>query len=122
MKAIQFTQTGEPDVLTLVDLPTPTPKAGEVLVRHTAIGINYIDTYHRSGLYPVPLPFVPGNEGAGVVEAVGEGVTLVRAGQRVAYTTHPGSYAEYVTIPADRLVPIPDVMPCSRPLPPCYRA
>ncbi|AQG78190.1 quinone oxidoreductase family protein [Spirosoma montaniterrae] len=108
MKAIQFTQTGGPDVLALVDLPTPTPKAGEALVRHTAIGINYIDTYHRSGLYPVPLPYVPGNEGAGVVEAVGEGVTVVKPGQRVGYTTHPGSYAEYNTVPADRLVPIPD--------------
>lgn len=108
MKAIQFTQTGGPDVLTLTDLPTPTPKAGEVLVRLTAIGINYIDTYHRSGLYAVPLPYIPGSEGAGVIEQLGEGVTGLAVGQRVAYVMQPGSYAEYNGVPADKLVPIPD--------------
>jgi NADPH:quinone reductase len=108
MNAIQFAQAGGPEVLTLSDLPTPSPKPGEALVRLTATGINYIDTYHRSGLYPVPLPFVPGNEGAGVVEALGEGTTGVAVGQRVAFAVLVGSYAEYATVPADKLVPIPD--------------
>ncbi len=108
MKAIQFTQTGGPEVLVLTDLPTPTPKPGEVLVRLTAIGINYIDTYQRSGLYPVPLPFVTGQEGAGTVEALGEGVAGLAVGQRVVYTNHPGAYAEYAVVPADKLIPIPD--------------
>lgn len=110
MNAIQFTQTGGPEVLTLNDLPTPSPKLGEVLVRLTAIGINYIDTYHRSGLYPVSLPFVPGTEGAGVVETLGEGVTTVAVGQRVAFAVLVGAYAEYASVPADKLVPIPDGM------------
>jgi NADPH2:quinone reductase len=110
MKAIQFTQTGGPDVLTLTDLPTPLPKAGEVLVRHAAIGINYIDTYHRTGLYPVPLPYIPGSEGAGVVEKLGEGVTGLTVGQRVAYVMQPGAYADYSSVPADKLVSIPDGM------------
>ena len=110
MKAIQFTQTGGPEVLTLIDQPTPSPKTGDVLVRHTAIGINYIDTYHRTGLYPVPLPFVPGSEGAGVIEKLGEGVTGLTVGQRVAYVMQPGAYADYTTVSADKLVPIPDGM------------
>ncbi|WP_020605024.1 quinone oxidoreductase family protein [Spirosoma spitsbergense] len=110
MKAIQFTQTGGPDVLTLTDLPTPSPKSGEVLVRLAAIGINYIDTYHRTGLYSVPLPYIPGSEGAGVIEQVGEGVTGLSVGQRVAYAMQPGSYAEYVSISADKVVPVPDGM------------
>ncbi|WP_077923960.1 quinone oxidoreductase [Spirosoma sp. 209] len=108
MRAIQFSQTGGPDVLTLVDRPTPTPGPGEALIRLTAIGINYIDTYHRTGLYPVPLPYIPGSEGAGVIEAVGEGVTDLSVGQRVAYSMAPGSYAEYVVVAADKLVPVPD--------------
>lgn len=109
MRAIQVTQTGGPDVLTPADLPTPSPGAGQALVRLTAIGVNYIDTYHRTGLYALPLPFVPGCEGAGVVEAVGEGVTGITPGQRVTYyVTTPGSYAEYALVAADRLVPIPD--------------
>lgn len=110
MRAIQLTQTGAPDVLALTDLPVPAPKANEVLIRLTAIGVNYIDTYHRSGLYPVPLPFVPGSEGAGVIEALGEGVANWQPGQRVAYTMHPGSYAEYAIVPADKLVPLPDAV------------
>jgi NADPH2:quinone reductase len=110
MKAIQFTQTGGPEVLTLTDLPTPSSKSGEVLVRLAAIGINYIDTYHRTGLYSVPLPYIPGSEGAGVIEQVGEGVTGLSVGQRVAYAMQPGSYAEYVSISADKVVPVPDGM------------
>jgi len=95
-------------VLTLTYLPTPTPKAGDVLIRLTAIGVNYIDTYHRSGLYAVPLPFVPGTEGAGIIEQLGEGVTGLAVGQRVAHATLSGSYAEYAVVPADKLVPIAD--------------
>jgi NADPH2:quinone reductase len=108
MRAIQLTQTGGPEVLTPTDLPVPQPKAGEALIRLTAIGINYIDTYHRSGLYPVSLPFVPGSEGAGVIDQLGDGVKDLTIGQRVAYTTSPGSYAEYAVVPADKLIPIPD--------------
>jgi NADPH2:quinone reductase len=101
---------GGPEVLELETVPTPVPGPGEALVRHRAIGLNYIDTYFRTGLYPPPsgLPFVPGNEGAGVVEAVGPGVTEVRPGQRVAYAAGLGAYAELRTIAADRLVPLPD--------------
>lgn len=109
MKAVQVSRTGGPEVLELVDLPTPTPAPGEILVRHTAIGLNFIDTYHRSGLYPLPLPFTPGQEGAGVVEAVGEGVTHLAKGDRVAYAWGPvGAYAEYRTIAADRVVKLPE--------------
>ena len=95
-------------MLTLTDLPTPSPKAGDVLIRLTAIGVNYIDTYHRSGLYAVPLPFVPGTEGAGIIEQLGEGVTGLAVGQRVAHATLSGSYAEYAVVPAEKLVPIAD--------------
>ena len=108
MRAIQFTQTGGPEVLIATDLPNPYPKAGEALIRLSAIGVNYIDTYHRTGLYPVPLPFVPGTEGAGVIEALGDGVTDLTIGQRVAWATQSGSYAEYAVVAADKLVPVPD--------------
>lgn len=111
MRAIQLTQTGGPDVLTLTELPMPEPKPGEALIRLTAIGVNYIDIYHRIGLYPISLPFVPGVEGAGVVERLGEGVTGLMVGERVAYyVTTPGSYAGYAAIAADKLVAIPDGM------------
>ena len=86
MKAIQVSRVGGPEVLELVDLPTPEPKPGEILVRQEAVGLNYIDTYQRSGLYKMDLPFVPGGEGAGVVEKVGEGVTRFAVGDRVAGT------------------------------------
>ncbi len=101
---------GGPEVLELESVAAPVPGPGEALVRHRAIGLNYIDTYFRTGLYPPPtgLPFVPGNEGAGVVEAVGPGVTEVEPGQRVAYAAGLGAYAELRTIAADRLVPLPD--------------
>ncbi|MGZ8710661.1 MAG: quinone oxidoreductase family protein [Thermoanaerobaculia bacterium] len=98
MKAIQVRSTGGPEVLEIVDVPKPEPRAGEVLVRLEAIGVNYIDVYHRTGLYTVPLPFVPGSEAAGVVEATGE---------RVAWAMVPGAYAEYAAVPADKLVPLP---------------
>jgi len=109
MKAVQVSRFGGPEVLEVVDLPTPDPCPGEVLLRHTAIGLNFIDTYHRSGLYPQPLPFIPGSEGAGVVEAVGEGVDHLKVGDRVAYAWGPvGAYAQYRTIGADRVVKLPE--------------
>ena len=85
MLAIQINRTGGPDVLEAVDLPIPKPAGGEVLIRHHAVGLNFIDTYMRSGLYPVQLPATLGSEGAGVVEAVGEGVTRFKPGDRVAH-------------------------------------
>lgn len=111
MKAVQVSRFGGPEVLEVVDLPMPEAGPGEVLLRHTAIGLNFIDTYHRSGLYPQPLPFIPGSEGAGVVEAVGEDVTHLKAGDRVAYAWGPvGAYAEYRTLAADRVVKLPEGM------------
>lgn len=107
--AIRIHQTGGPEVLCweAVDLPAPAP--GEATVRHHAVGLNYIDTYHRTGLYPLPLPSGIGLEGAGVVEAVGEGVTEVKVGDRVAYAGGPiGAYAEVRNIPAHRLLILPD--------------
>lgn len=108
MKAIQVSQTGGPEVLRLQECPTPTPAAGEALVKIFASGVNFIDIYHRTGLYPLPLPFTPGVEGAGIVEAVGEGVTSVKPGDRVAFAMHRGSYAEAITIPAWMLAPLPE--------------
>jgi len=108
MKAMRVHQTGGPEVLRLEDLSAPEVGPNQALVRHRAIGLNFIDTYFRSGLYKAELPFTPGNEGAGVVEAVGEGVTHVRPGDRVAWTAPLGGYAEFRLIPAYRLVPIPD--------------
>ena len=109
-KAIRMHQTGGPEVLAWEELEVPAPGPGQVLLRHTAVGLNYIDTYHRSGLYPVPsFPSGLGMEAAGVVEEVGEGVTDLEADQRVVYAGGPpGAYAERRTISAERLVPIPD--------------
>lgn len=107
--AIRFHHTGGPEVLRWESVELPPPAAGEARVRHHAVGLNYIDTYHRSGLYPVPLPSGLGQEAAGVVEAVGEGVTEVAPGDRVAYTSGPlGAYAELRNIAASHLVPLPD--------------
>lgn len=92
----------------VVDLPVPEPRSNEAVVRLSASGVNFIDVYHREGRYKVPLPFVPGQEGAGVVTAVGSDVTAVKAGDRVAWTGLLGGYAEYAAIPADRLVAIPE--------------
>lgn len=108
MKAIRVERTGGPDVLEYVTIPTPSPGNGEALVRLEAIGVNFIDVYHRTGLYPMPLPFTPGSEGAGVVESVGANVRDVKPGDRVAYAMARGSYAEYQVVAADRLVPLPD--------------
>ncbi|MDR3508988.1 MAG: quinone oxidoreductase [Caulobacteraceae bacterium] len=109
MLAIQIQRTGGPEVLEAVDLPAPIPGPGQILIRHKAIGLNYIDTYHRTGLYPVKLPAVLGQEAAGLVEAVGEGVTRFKAGDRVAYGSGPmGAYSELHVVPADRAVKVPD--------------
>ena len=108
MRAIRFSQTGGPEVLKLETIDLPAPKPGQVRVRHTAIGVNFIDTYHRSGLYPLPLPSGLGLEAAGVVDALGEGVTSLKIGDRVAYCSGPiGAYAEANNVPADRVVKIP---------------
>ena len=108
-KAIRFEKTGGSDVLQYVDVQLPPPPAGEVRVKHTAIGVNFIDTYHRTGLYALPLPSGLGSEAAGVVEAIGGGVTAFKTGDRVGYASgFIGSYAEAVNIPAARLVKIPD--------------
>lgn len=107
MKAIQVKQPGGPEVLELVDLPVPELKANEALVKLAASGVNFIDVYHREGRYKVPLPFIPGQEGAGVVTAVGSDVSSVKAGDRVAWTGLLGGYADYAAVPADRLVAIP---------------
>lgn len=108
MRAIHVQKTGGPEVLTLVDLPTPSPKPNEALVQIKAIGVNFIDVYFREGRYPATVPFVPGQEAAGLVSEIGSGVTTLKPGDRVAYTGTLGSYAEYTTVPADRLVKIPD--------------
>ena len=108
-QAIRFHSTGGPEVLRIEEIPVGDPGPGEARIRQTAIGVNYIDTYHRSGLYKVPLPSGIGVEGAGVVEAVGANVDWVKAGDRVAYCGGPlGSYAQTRVLPADRLVRIPD--------------
>jgi NADPH2:quinone reductase len=108
MKAIQVSQPGGPEALQLVDLPVPQPKPNEAVVKISAAGVNFIDVYQREGRYKVPLPFVIGQEGSGVVTAVGAGLKSLRTGDRVAWTGILGSYAEYAAVPADRLVPIPD--------------
>jgi NADPH2:quinone reductase len=107
MKAIQVTQTGGPEVLTVADLPAPTPKPNEALIEIKASGINFIDVYLREGRYPSPLPFIAGQEAAGVVTEVGAEVTSLKPGDCVAYCGVPGSYAEYASVPADRLVKVP---------------
>ncbi|MEM9676782.1 MAG: quinone oxidoreductase [Pseudomonadota bacterium] len=107
--AIQVTKTGGPEVLSWTEVDTPQPHAGEALIRHTAVGLNFIDVYFRTGLYPAPqMPFTPGMEGAGEVLAVGEGVTDLAVGDRVAYAGPMGAYAEVRTLAADRLVKLPD--------------
>lgn len=107
MKAIQVKKVGGPDALELVDLPIPEPKANEAVVKLAASGVNFIDVYHREGRYKAALPFTPGQEGAGVVTAIGSDVKSVKVGDRVAWSSLLGAYAEYAAVPADRLVPIP---------------
>jgi NADPH2:quinone reductase len=110
MKAIQITHTGGPEVLTLADLPIPTPHSGEVLVKVHASGVNFIDIYYREGRYKTQLPFIDGQEAAGTVEAVGEGVSGLEIGDRVAWCNVIGTYAEYAIAPADRLVKLPEAL------------
>ena len=107
MKAIQIKQTGGPEVLEYVDLPTPEPKPNEAVVKIAASGVNFIDVYQREGRYKLPLPFIAGQEGAGVVTAVGAELKSLKSGDQVAFCGVQGSYAEYAAVPADRLVPIP---------------
>jgi NADPH2:quinone reductase len=108
MQAIQVSQPGGPEVLTPVDVPVPTPKPNEALVEIKAAGVNFIDVYLREGRYPAPLPFINGQEAAGIVKEVGSEVSGLNPGDRVAYTSSLGSYAQYATVPAARLVKIPD--------------
>lgn len=108
MKAIQIHQTGGPEVLKFVDLPIPTPGLGQVLVKVTATGINFIEIYVREGRYKAPLPLVPGTEASGTVEQLGEGVEGFAVGEHVASTGFLGSYAEYALVPAAQLVKVPE--------------
>jgi NADPH2:quinone reductase len=107
MKAIRIEAFGGPEVLRLVELPEPEPGRGQLLVAVEAAGVNFIDVYHRTGLYPSPLPLVPGQEGAGRVVGLGAGVTAFREGDRVAWANVPGGYAERALVPAERAVALP---------------
>ncbi len=107
MRAIRVHEPGGPEALRLEEVPTPEPGPGQVRVRLEYSGVNFIDVYHRTGFYKLPLPFTPGSEGAGVVDAVGDGVDDVRVGDRVAYAGQPGSYAERAIVSASRVVPVP---------------
>jgi NADPH2:quinone reductase len=107
-KAVRYHKQGGPEVLQLDDVEVGEPGKGQVRIRHKAIGVNFVDTYQRSGLYPMQVPAVAGNEAAGVVDAVGAGVTELKKGDRVCYTGLPGSYCDLRLVPADRLVKIPD--------------
>jgi NADPH2:quinone reductase len=107
MKAIQIEQHGGPEVLTFREVAIGAPGPGQVLVRILATGVNYVEIYQRAGRYPVKLPWIPGGEASGVVEAVGANVTNVAPGARVAYTGQPGAYAEKSIVQADRLIPLP---------------
>jgi NADPH:quinone reductase len=110
MKAIRVESYGGPEKLLYKDVDKPTPKSGEALVKIEAIGVNFIDVYHRTGLYPLPLPFTPGSEAAGAVEAVGSDVSEFQPGDRVAYAMSLGAYAEYAAVPCSRLVKIPEAI------------
>jgi NADPH2:quinone reductase len=107
MHAVRINEYGGPDALRWESVPDPVPGEGQVRVRVAAAGVNYIDSYHRRGAYPVDLPFVPGLEGAGVVDAIGDRVDCLRVGDRVAWVSAPGSYAELVLVEADQVVVVP---------------
>ena len=107
-KAVRFHTSGGPEVLQLADIQVGDPGPGQVRIRHTAMGVSFVDTYQRSGLYPMQVPAVAGNEGAGVVEALGAGVSDLKVGDRVCYTGLAGSYCEERLVPADRMVKLPD--------------
>ena len=106
-KAIRFHRQGGPEVLQVDDVPVGEPGPGQIRIRHTAIGVNFVDIYQRSGLYPMQMPATGGNEGVGIVDAVAKGVKDVKAGDRVCYTGLPGSYCESRLVPADRVVKVP---------------
>ena len=108
MQAIRVYEAGGPEVLRYEDVPEPQPGPGEARIKIEAAGLNYIDTYYRTGLYATPFPFTPGSEAAGVVDAIGPDVTVVKPGDRVAYCLTLGAYAEYAIVPAAKLVPVPD--------------
>ncbi|MCM6776701.1 quinone oxidoreductase [Nocardia sp. CDC159] len=108
MRAIQVSEHGGPEVLKYAEVPDPQPGPGQLLVQTEAIGVNYIDTYFRTGAYPQDVPYIPGSEGAGVVRAAGDGVGEFRIGDRVAWAAAPGSYAERVLVPAAVAVPVAD--------------
>src|SRR5690349_24688957 len=112
MRAIRVDAFGGPEVLRLVEIAQPVPGPGQALIRHAAIGVNFVDTQHRAGApYAVTLPLIPGTEAAGVVAAVGPGVADVQVGDRVAYAgIMPGVYAEYAAVSAERLVPVPNAL------------
>lgn len=110
MLAVQATRPGGPEVLEVTELPIPEPGPGQIRIRHKAVGLNFIDTYQRSGLYPMKLPAVLGQEAAGVVDALGEGVTALQVGDRVAYAGVAGAYAEQQLAPAARVVLLPDAV------------
>ena len=110
MKAIQVSTVGGPEMLTLVDVPVPDPKPNEALVQIKTAGINFIDVYFREGRYPAPLPFIIGQEASGIVVGVGSDVRSLQLGDRVAYTGVMGSYAEYASVPAERLIKIPEAL------------
>jgi NADPH2:quinone reductase len=110
MRAVQVQTPGGPEVLLAAEVADPTPGAGELLVRVVAAGVNYIDTYHRTGAYPIPTPFVPGLEGAGEVVAVGDGVSRFEVGDRVAWASAIGSYAELARVPEAVAVGVPDAL------------
>jgi NADPH2:quinone reductase len=108
MKAIVIEKHGGPETLQLKEVPLPQPGPEDVRIHQEAIGVNFIDVYHRTGLYPIPVPFTPGSEGAGTIDALGDRVKDFRAGDRVAYAMGPGAYAEYVVLPAAKVVKVPD--------------
>ena len=108
MRAVQVSEAGGPEVLTIADVPDPQPGRGEVLVEVAAAGVNYIDTYQRQGIYPMELPYIAGMEGAGRVAALGDGVTDVAVGDRIAWSETLGSYAEKVAVPVHKSVPVPE--------------
>src|ERR1700722_12056008 len=107
MKAIQITQTGGPEVMSIREAPTPVPGRGEVLIRVAASGVNFIDLYVREGRYANRVPFIPGQEASGTIAAVGEGGRSIKEGDRVAWCSILGTYAEFALAPAGRVVPIP---------------
>jgi len=110
MKAIQIRKNGGPEVMNLAELPVPRAAAGQAVVKVEAAGVNFIDVYHRNGLYPVQLPFVMGVEGSGTVSQVGSGVDTLAVGDRVAWAGGPGAYAQYAAVPADKLVKVPEAI------------